>query len=156
MSNNVIRKQRLIDLRNALNKELTRRKLTNKTFVDSDIATVSNINEIRTGIDSIKVHTYTDTLVQNRTVIKEIHFSELESIINTLSSHSGDTSSDVSDCAGGCTGLCISCTGDCYSGCETQSQNDCGNQCVQCNDCNCSQQDCDCAGDFDCGGDDGE
>lgn len=107
MTNDVIRKKRLIDLRNKLNAELTRRKLANVSFTNSDVVKVSNINEIRNGIDTIKQHAYTDTLIRNRTVIKDIHFSELENIISILSSQTGNTQGTVSDCNGGCIGLCV-------------------------------------------------
>ena len=56
MTNDVIRKKRLIDLRNKLNAELTRRKLANVSFTNSDVVKVSNINEIRNGGFKYKVY----------------------------------------------------------------------------------------------------
>ena len=122
MANDIIRKQRIINLRNALNAELSRRGLSQQSFSNitenSTPVTTSDIESIRNGINSIRTNTYTDNVLEkNKTVIKDVHFSELESKINMLATsplHGG-----TSDCNSSCTGLCVSCTALCQAGCDS-------------------------------------
>lgn len=132
MANDIIRKQRIIDLRNKLNAELKRRGLSQQSFSNitenSTAVTTSDIESIRNGINSIKTHAYTDnTLEKNKTVIKDIHFSELENMVTTLSNQ--PKQGGTSDCNSSCTGMCISCTGDCGASCGRGCGHSCGRGC---------------------------
>lgn len=120
MSNDIIREQRLTNLRNALNTELKRRNVSQTTFVQPTVNLTpvksTDITSIREGIDRVKPASYTDKIVANETVIKEVHFSELEDMVTKLSSH--PVNGGTTDCAGGCTGMCVSCSGDCTGSCS--------------------------------------
>jgi hypothetical protein len=97
--------------------------IVNKTPV-----TTSDIIDIRSKINNIKTYTYTDsTLEKNKTVIKEVHFSELENIIKALATH--PLQDGTSDCNSACTGMCVSCTGGCHSDCSGTCLYGCSARC---------------------------
>lgn len=134
MSNDIIRFKRLQDLCNALIKENNRRNYSGNVLLtpeNYDIASNNKpiaawfIKQVRDQLDVIKTQNYTDNpLVPNKTIIKDIHFSEIENAVKTLAAHPKVGGS--SDCNSGCVGLCVSCTGTCTGGCTS---------CTSCSGC---------------------